>query len=458
MPDKKRQEKKQQQDSSLAQADQEQVQRQLAHYKELAHELNMCSQRNQSAEDALTAITELDESTQLALLKALGAEQSVEAADVVQALQNYTALKTVRKEARRALLRLESGDIYPEWQPPAPPSLTSIIEETLEAGEAPRFWRGEVTDTADSGEVQLLLFFEQGERYREVRLLGFLLDFWNSGLKDFFTYVKSKRSTEKQIEQIHMEAPNLKFLACSLDEARGMIDDALAMNKRNNTPPHPEFVRNRELVDELLEADEEEDEEEDDEEELDEAFSALPPQLQNLLPSTDFAELNVSSFLVNLENGEYGSIYDNLSNTSPLRAGLSRKAWIARHRKWRQEAMAETINVHFLQRREEAEEDQPSLVDVGWSYAFKDTTETLPEIPTATLTSPDTSRHWFLSTIEVTKERGKYRIHDSIDESQRLLNLPEEVLQERLAELDAEAEQLRLQRQKEIEEEELEGE
>jgi tetratricopeptide (TPR) repeat protein len=455
----KKQPAKKQQDGLLTQADQEQVRQQLTRYKELAHELKKRSRQNQSVEDALAAITELDEASQLALVKALGAEGTIEAADVVQALQNYTRLKTVRKEARRALLRLESADVYPEWQPPALPSLTSILEESLEPeGEAPRFWRGEYSDTEDSGEIQLLLFFEQGERYREVRLLGFLLDFWNDGLKDFFTYIKSKRSTEKQIEQIHMQAaPDVKFLECTLDEARGMIDDALTVNKRNNKPPHPDYVRNRELVDELLESDYEE--KDTDESELESALATLPPQLRDLLLSPDLVEMDVSSFLITLENGEYGNVYDSLSNTSPLRQGLSRREWISRHREWRREAMPETIDVHFLRRREETEDDGPLLVDAGWSYAFKDTAEeTPPEIPAATLTSAETNRHWFLTTFEMVKERGKYRVHDIIDEGQQVLNLPEEVLRERLTEMEAQAEQIRQQAQKELEEDEIEDE
>ena len=458
MSNKKRQEKKQQQGGLSNQANQEQVQQQLAQYKEYAHELNKRARQNESSEDILTAITEMDEATQLALVKALGAEGTIEAADVVQALQSYTSLKTVRKEARRALLRLESVDIYPRWQPPAPPSLTSVLEEALEeAGEEPRFWRGEYSDTEDSGEVQLLLFFEQGERYREVRLVGFLLDYWNDGLKDFFTYVKSKRSTEKQIEQIHMEAaPDVKFLQCTLDEARSMIDDALAVNERNNKPPHPDYVRNREMVDELLEADFEESTEED-ESEIEKALATLPPQLRDLLAAPDFAELDVSSFLITLENGEYGHVYDNLSNTSPLRQGLSKRDWITRHRQWRREAMPETIVVHFMQQHETAEDEQSPRIDVGWSYTFKDTAESLPEIPTATLTSAETNRHWFLTTFEMVRERGKYRIHNMIDEGQRLLALPEEELRERLTELHEQAEQLRL-KQQELEDEELEDE
>jgi tetratricopeptide (TPR) repeat protein len=458
MSNKKQQEKKQQQDSLLTQASQEQVQQQLVRYKEFAHELNKRSRQDQSSEDVLTTITEMDEATQLALVKALGAEGTVEAADVVQALQNYTQLKTVRKEARRALLRLESADIYPKWQPPALPSLTSVLEEALESeGEAPRFWRGEYSDTEDSGEIQLLLFFEQGERYREVRLIGFLLDYWNDGLKDFFTYVKSKRSTEKQIEQIHMEAaPDVKFLQCTLDEARGMIDDALAINERNNKPPHPDYVRNREMVDELLEADFEESAEED-ESELEKALAALPPQLRDLLAAPDFAELDVSSFLTTLENGEYGNVYDNLSNTSPLRQDLSKREWITRHRQWRREAMPETIIVHFMQQHKESEDEQSPIIDVGWSYTFKDTAESLPEIPTATLTSAETNRHWFLTTFEMVKERGKYRVYNVIDEGQRLLTLPEEEIRERLTELHEQAEQLRL-KQQELEDEELEDE
>src|ERR1700694_4622782 len=76
------------------------------------------SANQEQVEATLTTITDLPEATQLALLKILSKEHHQDAADILLALNEFSPVKDVRKEARRSLIRLQEVHIYPQWQPP----------------------------------------------------------------------------------------------------------------------------------------------------------------------------------------------------------------------------------------------------------------------------------------------------------------------------------------------------
>ena len=61
-----------------------------------------------------------------------------------------------------------------------------IAAELDNLAETARFWKGYVTNSRSVGEVQLLLLWEQGEGYRDVRVLGFLLDRFQRNLTLIF--------------------------------------------------------------------------------------------------------------------------------------------------------------------------------------------------------------------------------------------------------------------------------
>lgn len=178
---------------SVSQEDNVQAQNILTQYHQITHNLHESTDQKQ-AETALSEINSLPEGTQIALLKALSKENHVDAADVLTAIYELTPLKTVRKEARRSLIRLEGAKIYPAWE--APIDRTPAISLFQSTTNPPRFWKGIVTNSMDVGEVQLLLYWEQGDDYKEVRVLGFLLEFRHDGVKNAFTQVESKRSFE----------------------------------------------------------------------------------------------------------------------------------------------------------------------------------------------------------------------------------------------------------------------
>ena len=149
----------------VSQEDNIQAQQVLEHYHQVAQNLRLGTDQKQ-AESALTEINNMSEGAQVALLKALSKEHQTDAADVLLAINELSPLKDVRKEARRSLIRLEGVRVYPEWRPPLQPTLA------MQVTNAPlRFWKGVVTDTFASGEVELILLFEQEDDPGEIRVL-----------------------------------------------------------------------------------------------------------------------------------------------------------------------------------------------------------------------------------------------------------------------------------------------
>jgi len=103
----------------VSQEDNVQAQPQLEQYHEVASNLRTSKNREQ-AEAALTDINNMPEGAQIALLKALSKEHHVDAADFLLAINELSPTKSVRKEARRSLIRLEGARIYPSWKLPVP--------------------------------------------------------------------------------------------------------------------------------------------------------------------------------------------------------------------------------------------------------------------------------------------------------------------------------------------------
>src|SRR5258708_21415815 len=165
----------------------------------------------------------------------------------VSARNEIMSNRAICKGGRWSLIRLQEAHIFPKWNPPIDRSLAIQA-----SANPPRFWKGVVTNTFDSGEAQLLLCWEQGEEYSQARILGFLLEFWHDGVKDFFTEVASKRHIETPIATLQASAPDLETTECTLAEGRRLIQDALDVNKRYSTIPHRDYRNNLSLVKHLV--------------------------------------------------------------------------------------------------------------------------------------------------------------------------------------------------------------
>lgn len=461
---------------ALSQEEQGQLQLLLTQYNQVAQALYN-STFQPDAEAALTPITSLSEGVQIAYMKALSKENTVAAADVLAALNALAPAKDIRKEARRSLIRLEGTKTYPQWTRPSAPA--PEVEESISTNP-PRFWKGLVTDTREMGEMQLILCWEQGADYKEIRMLGFLLDFWSEGVKDFFTEVNSKRHMENHIERMRQEiaGTGIRLVSCSLAEGRRILQEAQEINTQHKTRPHSDFTRHLPIIRELiLEAPEAED---DEGEAIESAVSSpasrrrvpsIPTMPQDILDTFFPGMANeevVGDFIDAWSSEDYEMAYDLLSSESPLRDGLSREEWVARREQWQQEAHPTDINVAFIAEHDEdledeleeisadskldlvdevdetaedldAEEDEdltdePTTVETAWSLEFAETplTATLKEIPHATAFYKESGRHWFWANYTLVEEDGNLRIHDLIDEGANALQLSVEELQQRM--------------------------
>src|SRR5256714_11719614 len=270
--------KKKDQKISVSQEDDAQAQSVLGQFHQIAKELHSSTDQKE-AETALTAITNMSEGAQMALLKALSRERHTDAADVLSAIYELSPIKNIRKEAHRSLIRLEQEKIYPQWEAPIERTPVLAVQDIYASSTPPRFWKGVVTDSLAVGEVQLMLFWEQGDNYKDVRVLGFLLEFWHDGVKDFFTTVESKRNIDKLVAEMQSQ---VETLDCSLAKGRRLIQEALEANKKHGTTPHKDYRLHASLVKQLvLDAPVIQDvEEEDIEDEEDTGTSIIDPNME----------------------------------------------------------------------------------------------------------------------------------------------------------------------------------
>lgn len=411
-----------------------QVQSLLEQFHTIAQVLRGSADQEQ-VEATLTTITNLPEATQLALLKTLSKEHHQDAADVLLALNEFSSDKDVRKEARRSLIRLQEVHIYPQWQPPVKrTALIEMFEEAQAAVHSPRFWKGIVTKSRDVGEVSLILLWEQGVDYREVRLMGFLLEFWSEGVKDFFTVVDSKRNIDKFIANM---TASTETIPCSLAKGRRLILEALDIDKKLGRKPNSDYRKNQSLINQMiLEAP---DIGEETAEDLDDDSSLIKPELEPHTVVTGFIDAWVE--------GAYALAYAYLASDSDLREGQSAPQWIVRRQQWAEEAQPGALIPGFYTVREPQKPklwlpnsvsrrntDTSMEVEVAWSCEMNDdpTTSMLPELPRATVFYKENKRYWFWASFTLVKEEVGWRIQSMIDEGTKAQSLSIKELEARI--------------------------
>jgi tetratricopeptide (TPR) repeat protein len=427
---------------SVSQEDNVQAQNILTHYQQVANNLHVSTNQEQ-AETALTEINSLPEGTQIALLKMLSKETHVDAADVLLAIHELSSLKSARKEARRSLIRLEGAKIYPAWEPPL--NQISALSALQLTGNPPRFWKGIVTDSMHIGEVQLLLCWEQGDDYKDVRVLGFLLEFGRDGVKDVLNQYESKRSFEKFLTQMIASMDDIKTKNCTLAQGRRLLLDALAINKQYGTTPHKDYRLNLSLINQLIlevpDLDEDDellfDEDSEDDEDID---------LHDLKPGGV-----VSIFVESHIAGNFGTCYDLLTQDSTLREGLSKHEWIERRKAWEQTANPGAVEPNLIFEHEQpksrlwlpssrsaSRKEATTTIEAGWSAELDETPlgDILPELPKATVVYEETRRHWFWASYSLVKENGEWRLQSISDEGLNAQNLSIEELQKRIDDID----------------------
>jgi predicted Zn-dependent protease len=424
--------------------DNAQVQSLLEQFHLVAQALHNSTDQGQ-VEVALETITSEAEPVQMVLIKALAKESSTDAVDVLRALNEVSPVKEVRKEARRAMIQLEGARIQSTWTPPI--ERKSPLEMFQALANPPRFWKGYVTDSRLSGEVSLLLLWEQGEEYREVRLLGFLLDFWGAGVKDFFTEIDSKRGIEKLIGMMSKET---KLRTCSLAKGKHLIEEALAVNKKSHTQPESSYRMNISLINQLImEAEDIGEETEEDQlpETIDKKDMVIAHTYQEIGPDSSPSEVALG-FLEAWFDGDFEFAYDLLAKDSSLREGLTKQKWVEKRQQWAEEAQPTRLESSFIKEHDphgsgiwlpnpfSRTKRVIRDVEIGWSLEMADVEQasSLPELPQASAVYKEMGIHWFWTSYTLVKEQNMLRIQSMVDETKRAQSLTIDELQKQIDE------------------------
>jgi tetratricopeptide (TPR) repeat protein len=424
---------KKQGNSSIPHVDSDQLEHLLDQRHTIAQELHSSTSKAQ-AERALAELTSIDEAAQLVLLKAMAKLQDTDAADVLLAINELTPNKAIRKEARRALIQLAGAKIYPSWTP------EPELGPALVINNPPRFWKGFVTETREEGELELVLCWEQGFEYGEARLMAFMLDFWQTGVRNFTTEVGTKRHIESRLGNTRVRYSKsiereIRIIDCTLSEGRRLIQEALSVNAWRGTTPFKEYRHNLPTVEQLVLHAPDLDE--------DRGKTFINPDLE--------PDEVVGDFIGAWTMGDFGLCFDLLISDSPLNEGLSRDEWIDLRRKWANEANPSSYEPSFLRERERSQESiwLPTLalsdristrreVEIGWSLELTNTpiSGTLPEMPMGTAVYKETGRHWFWTSYTLVKEEEAWRIQRMKDDGASAQGLSIAELQQQLETID----------------------
>jgi len=412
-------------ETTLSQEEIQQVQQQLVQYIRLAQTLH-ASATQEEVESALAPLNTLSEKIQLALLKALVKENTQEAADILVAVNVFSTSKEVRKEARRSLIRLEATKVYPQWTPPS----TQVSALGVKIAHPPRFWRGCVTQAREQGEVTVLLTWEQGYDYEDVRALMFVLNYWRDGVKDTWIEIVGKRRANELSEEFHSRFADVAVVDCTLAEGKRLLEEALSVNAWRGTTPHKDYQSHLPIIDGLILRATELGE--------DHGQSFIDPQLT--------PEETTANFIGAWSLGDYGLTYDLLSRDNALTEGLSRDEWIARHRAWADEGQPARVELDFIREREPRQSalwlpttvsnraSSRKDIEAGWSVELTDTPlgGTLREMPMGTAVNKETGRHWFWTSYILVQEQEQWRMQRFTDEGASVQGLAIPELQQRI--------------------------
>ena len=420
--------RKKEAETQLSEADTNQIQNLISHYKTIAENLHASTDRAQ-AETAIAAVFALPEGSQIALLKMLAKTNDSDAANIVLAINALSPYKEARKEARRTLIRFEGSKTYPTWNAP----IMQAPAVQLSVTNTPRFWKGFATQTREEGELQIFLVWEQGYEYGEARVISLLLDYWSDGVKDAFVETGTKRRIDERLNELKSKLTNSALVPCSLAEGKRLIEEALSVNEWRGTTPNKDYRAQLPLINKLILQANDPGE--------DHGTTFITPELQEQEVAVNF--IGAWSF------GDFGLAYDLLTSDSSMRDHLSRTEWIDLHRAWFDEAHPARMELGFVHERERTQSalwvPTSSLgnrlttkkeYEVGWSLELLDTplSGTIKEVPMGTAINKETGRHWFWTSYTLVKEHGAWRIQQMRDEGASVQALSIIELQKRIKE------------------------
>ncbi|HEX6819510.1 MAG TPA: tetratricopeptide repeat protein [Ktedonobacterales bacterium] len=417
--------------------------------------------------DALTAalapVESAPEPVALAYADALGerrGETGRDAADVAEALGELSARKEVARVARRSRIRLRSAGSVPSFTIPAHLAALADDSHDEEAAPAPitpfhvparhesqkagAGRRGHIAQAyasrnRETGEMSLLVAWQESPTSDRLHPYMFDLSFWNQGIKRFAAGEAMSPTMFRQrlVEPIMKDSP---IVSVSPSEVRRLLLEALDNAAWREGEMDAEFELHRAQVEERFLA-EPEGEAEQPTAEGDRAY----------IDGDQNPDEVAANWIGAWSFGDFGLAYDLLADDHPIRRKETRAEYITLRRQWAKEADPSNLRLTLV--REQAQRASalwtPSSagtvtpgerrdVEAFWSLALTDSPlgGSLDELPMATLISQETGRHWYWTAYTLQRDRrsGLWLISRSRDEGAASQALKIEELQQRIRE------------------------
>ena len=320
--------------------------------------------------ERLSPITVAEEAVALAYAQSLGAvrgEFASAAADVAQVLGEADDRREVAREARRSRLRLQSAGVRsdltlpPEEIPSAviSPSPTSDAVITLPTAPVrPQLVEAYATRTRESGEMTLLLAWQEGANHETVRGYLIALNFYSTGVTRFnVTEPMSRARFLRETVETLRGNDGAPTTPITWAQARRLLQAALDVNDWRKVPPAREFTERRERLDELLLG--EPDSEQQGEIALEDERVARNGD--RLFIAADMeADETIANWLGAWSFADFGLTHDLLADDAPLRQAQSRAEYIAQRRAWADDAQPGAVRLTLVR-------EQKQRASVLWS-------------------------------------------------------------------------------------------
>jgi tetratricopeptide (TPR) repeat protein len=401
--------------ASLSDEQRAQVEALIAGLPRLAEQLRAATAEGRAAlVAALAPVTGAPEPVALAFAARLGTLRGAEArmaADVAHALGELGEPSAVAREARRSRIRLRSAGAIPLLEVPMPTTPKLSLVTAGEPLERPILAEAYISRTRETGEVQLVLAWQEQRDSSELHLWAILLDFWQEGARDFIHMDTMRRSRfQREVldplrTQLHVAPVQVNWA-----QARRLLLEALDVNRWRGTEPGEAFRGHRAEIDRRLLA-EPEDEAQTAEWAAELARFQREGDRPYILPNMEPDE-TVVNWIGAWSLGDYGLAYDLLADENPLRRQQAREEYVALRRQWANEAQPHGLRMTLVREQERRASalwvpsspagavgalGQRPNEEAFWSLELTDVElgGALAELPMATLLSAETGRHWY---------------------------------------------------------------
>jgi tetratricopeptide (TPR) repeat protein len=416
----------------------------IAHMPAIAERLRAATDRA-AMTAALLPIMEQAEPEQIGFATTLGnqrGEAAQTAADIAEALAELGADRAVAKEARRSLIRLRSAGVRPTITVPRPPL---PVDEVAPGQTAPEFVQGWASRTREKSEVALALAWTRPNQPGDIDGFVLELNMWNGVIAEAVHIAPMpQRRFEREILTPRREREDFTWATIDQAQALALVQATLAQGAWRKAPQSAEWNEVADLITRRLHA----------------GDVAPDPNAERMLITPDAdPEETLVNFWGSWSFGDYGLVYDLLSERHALRERETRDEFITLRRSWYDEARPARIQIGavapqaqeqsglWLPGSSKASANRQNLA-LFWSLELHDSplAGQVTEMPMATIVNPDSARHWFWLSVTMEREDNRWRVGRIRDEALAAQSQPVDELVQRSdamwQEADAKAQQI----------------